>query len=349
MACTHPYIINGRVVSCGKCISCRKKRINDWAVRLVLESKYFKGLSTYITLTYNDANLPAGGVLFKEDYQNFFKRLRKQLDLHYNSRKIRYFLCGEYGEQGSRPHYHLILFGLPFTPEIYQLILKCWGKGFIYFKPFDFHNARYVAKYCVKQFVKSKSYSYIDPLTGEYFDKLVPEFVTMSRRCGLGYKYLFDHELEFMTSNIVQIGKFGYSIPTSFRQKLRKQGYRKYDTIHIMYNERKFNKPLTDIPFDLKVWLLVKHNIDIKKYGGNVVIIPFCDYFDGLERNLSRETSWCRSHHIDDRFFYARKFDYRFPDVMEQKYMDYCGVKSSYDYFCSLKEVVYNDFEYFFY
>ena len=66
--------------------------------------------NAFVTLTYADDQLPDGNSLCPEDVTKFLKRLRKRID----PVKIRYFLCGEYGEGStSRPHYHLILFGLP--------------------------------------------------------------------------------------------------------------------------------------------------------------------------------------------------------------------------------------------
>lgn len=47
--------------------------------------------------------------LRKDDVQKFMKRLRKNLS-KYDSEKIRYFVCGEYGPVHFRPHFHLLLF-----------------------------------------------------------------------------------------------------------------------------------------------------------------------------------------------------------------------------------------------
>ncbi|EBW8988162.1 hypothetical protein BXL21_24545 [Salmonella enterica subsp. enterica serovar Enteritidis] len=44
----------------------------------------------FITLTYNDENLPEGGTLVRKHLTDFFKRLRK----HFTGRTIRYFACG---------------------------------------------------------------------------------------------------------------------------------------------------------------------------------------------------------------------------------------------------------------
>jgi len=43
------------------------------------------------------------------------KRLRK----HYSGRTIRYYMCGEYGENMGRPHYHAVFFNLRFADQLY--------------------------------------------------------------------------------------------------------------------------------------------------------------------------------------------------------------------------------------
>ena len=90
-------------LSCGKCVECQMNYSNSWALRCVQEMKYHK-IACFVTLTYNEKNLPQHGV-DKNEIQKFIKRIRK------DNNKLRYFACGEYGSKGLRPHYHLIFFG----------------------------------------------------------------------------------------------------------------------------------------------------------------------------------------------------------------------------------------------
>ena len=60
--------------------------------------------SIFVTLTYNNKNLPKigkKGNLIKKDFQDFMKRLRQpNQELNwYPNKKIRYFHAGEYGEK----------------------------------------------------------------------------------------------------------------------------------------------------------------------------------------------------------------------------------------------------------
>jgi hypothetical protein len=100
------------VVPCGQCLGCRLDKANDWAIRCVHEAKLHLH-NCFITLTYNDDCLPADGSLHREHLQLFFKRLRRYLDYHDNS-KIRFLCCGEYGDLNRRPHYHILCFSVVF-------------------------------------------------------------------------------------------------------------------------------------------------------------------------------------------------------------------------------------------
>ena len=51
--------------------------------------------------------LDVDGDVIIEGVQLFFKRLRKQL----SPNPLRFFQCGEYGEETFRPHHHVVLPG----------------------------------------------------------------------------------------------------------------------------------------------------------------------------------------------------------------------------------------------
>jgi len=123
-----------------------------WATRCVHESAFHEE-NAFVTLTYNDENLPADKSIRKSELQRFFKRLRKSIDVN-EGRKIKYFACGEYGmekdEHGipkERPHYHAIIFGLSPWGEDKWEIKDAWEKGFVYTGTVTYDSARYVAEY----------------------------------------------------------------------------------------------------------------------------------------------------------------------------------------------------------
>jgi hypothetical protein len=146
MQCTSPITLveqDNMIVPCGKCLSCRIKKRQEWAMRMLHERDSWKD-SLFLTLTYDNDHLPIGSkglpTLKKEHLRNFIKRIRHHLRIQYFmykpgtkkplkryfEYKLRYFACGEYGEETQRPHYHAIIFGLSQFGEHRELIKKQW-------------------------------------------------------------------------------------------------------------------------------------------------------------------------------------------------------------------------------
>lgn len=155
----------------------------------------------FITLTYDEKNIPVGGSLEKRDLQLFFKRLRKEY-----GKGIRYFACGEYGETTARPHYHAAVFGVRFPDCILHTrnrngdrlfvsnaLARIWNKGHCLVGELTNKSAAYVARYVTKKVNgKGADDHYLNKETGEVLPK---EFVLMSRGSkkigtgGLGKRY----------------------------------------------------------------------------------------------------------------------------------------------------------------
>lgn len=167
------------LVPCNKCVECCKRYTRDLSIRMYMESLSHKH-SLFLTLTYSPENLPSGGSLTKRDPQLFLKRLRKRLG---SSCKIRYVLCGEYGDKGSRPHYHAVIYGLdPLNPSVCKYIEESWTLGFVHIgKNVSISAMRYLAKYVSKKRSQASLYSSLD---------LLPPFLLSSRRNGIGYAYV---------------------------------------------------------------------------------------------------------------------------------------------------------------
>ena len=210
MPCYHPlkayklfsgevvFIERGDVVAslslpCGRCVGCRLERSRQWAVRCIHEAQMHP-VNSFVTLTYDDEHLPLGGSLDYRDFQLFAKRLRKRLG------KFRYYMCGEYGEQTSRPHYHACLFGLDFPdkkpirsrdgrPYLFdsRILSDLWGLGLCSIGAVTFESAAYIARYVMKKQTGEAAklhYRRVDS-EGEVF-YLTPEFAHMSLKPGIG-------------------------------------------------------------------------------------------------------------------------------------------------------------------
>lgn len=96
------------LLPCGQCVGCKLEYSRQWAMRCVHEASLYSE-NCFVTLTYNEANLPRDGMLCLRDFQLFMKRLRK-----FSGRGVRFFACGEYGSDKGRPHYHACIFNFFF-------------------------------------------------------------------------------------------------------------------------------------------------------------------------------------------------------------------------------------------
>lgn len=170
---------------CGQCIGCRLERSRQWAVRCTHEASLHED-NCFVTLTFKDECLPPGGSLDGKVFQDFMKRLRFRF-----GSGIRFFHCGEYGEKFGRPHHHACLFNFDFgdkeiwrkTREGFPIwrsasLEELWPFGQSEIGSVSFESAAYVARYITKK------------VTGEsaeaHYGGRKPEFVTMSRRPGIG-------------------------------------------------------------------------------------------------------------------------------------------------------------------
>lgn len=181
----------GYIVSCGRCINCRRNKSFRWTRRLLMESDAYQDDDMcFLTLTYDDDHLPVDGLLNYEHVQGFLKRLRKSV-----SDRLRFFCCGEYGDTFGRPHYHMILFGHDFftgskiagygengVPLFHHSVIdSAWPFGFAEFGTCDQASIQYVAGYVAKKYKTDN----IHPEA--------PPFVRMSLKPGIGRLFLEKH------------------------------------------------------------------------------------------------------------------------------------------------------------
>lgn len=195
-------------IPCGQCVGCRLEHSRQWAVRCMCESEYHEH-NYFITLTYDEENVPRSTyvdengefqeslTLVKKDLQDFNKRLRS--DLEYNGKDgFRFFACGEYGSASARPHYHMIAFGLELDDlqlwsnnkgvSLYNspFLSKKWGKGHVVVGSVTFESCAYVSRYIMKKHKGQSAHIYDD-------FNIVPEFIVMSRKPGIGKDYFSDN------------------------------------------------------------------------------------------------------------------------------------------------------------
>lgn len=190
--------VKGLSLPCGCCIGCKLERARQWAVRIMHEAKMHDD-NSFITLTYSDENLPKDGSLSVVTCQLFLKRLRARLA----PKRVRFFLCGEYGEKYGRPHYHAIIFGEDFSRDRVSLskslrfsgssdfvgyssefLSETWGLGLVHVGDVSFESAAYVANYATKKILTNRE-DEAKRLCGRK-----SEFLLMSRRPGIGRSWI---------------------------------------------------------------------------------------------------------------------------------------------------------------
>lgn len=226
------------LLPCCKCMLCTCRYRLHWVLRCVHELHYYDEAS-YLTLTVDDDHInelfPPLGKAFTSDYvwnsldhrpfQLFMKRLRiclqrgfevltpvSRLESLVNSpislktcyhgeegKPLRFFMCGEYGDNTHRPHYHAILFGfyppdarpLPGTKlSVSDFLSDVW--------PFGFHTVARVEPDCVSYVAGYVDKKMDDCRMAWASNNVAPEYICMSRGCkkigtgGIGSKFACD-------------------------------------------------------------------------------------------------------------------------------------------------------------
>lgn len=226
---------------CGRCVGCRLERSRKWAMRCMHESQLHQH-SSYLTLTYDDEHLPEDGSLNYRHFQLFMKRLRKEYG------KLRFYMCGEYGEKNLRPHYHAIIFGLYLPDRIpwkrtasgffvdrSPTLERLWPYGFSSVGEVTFESAAYVARYVMKKQTGQNAkilgtYRRVNENTGEVTEAL-PEFNKMSLKPGIGSGWLEKYHSDVYPHDYVVINGTKCKPPRYYDEKYKKKNIDKYEEI----------------------------------------------------------------------------------------------------------------------
>lgn len=240
---------------CGQCRHCRADRARMWALRCYHEAQTTEqkrdpetGVplgNCFLTLTYDDEHLPEDWSVDVRHWQDFAKRLR----YHYG--KLRFFHCGEYGDENLRPHYHALIFGQDFRQGAVRVkkdlftnkeIEKIWGMGIVGIGDVTFASACYVARYVMKKRTVPNAedpdvleaqaeywsdYQRFNPETGEVW-MVKPEYVTMSRNPGIGSDWFHKYKNDVYPSDEVIAEGKRYRPPRYYDEKLDKEELASY-------------------------------------------------------------------------------------------------------------------------
>lgn len=220
-------------VACGQCLGCRRDRNLMWAMRIVHESCLHVDHygNCFVTLTYRSKDecteeqrekrqhIPGDYSLKVSDFQKFIRKLRRHFPQH-----IRYFHCGEYGDENLRPHYHACLFNVSFDDMVIEqsdqgiitysspTLEKLWPHGFCTIGELNYDTAAYTSGYILKKINgKQADEHYLRNDEDGVANWVLPPYITMSLKPGIGEKFYNKFKSDFFPSDTSPIPGKGVS------------------------------------------------------------------------------------------------------------------------------------------
>lgn len=222
-----------KLLPCGQCLSCRLTKAQHWATRILHEAQMHDA-NCFVTLTYEDAQLPRFGQLVPLHAKQFMRRVVVALG------KTRYFLVGELGDDNHRPHYHAILFGQDFGADRYfwrtskdghrcyrsPKLEQLWPYGLCEITDVTTGTAEYIGRYSVKKqngdrAAAAADQEFFDPATGEVVagSAFLP-FARMSLRPGIGSSWFDRFARDVFPSDFLVIDGTKRAVPPFYTKRL---------------------------------------------------------------------------------------------------------------------------------
>ncbi len=225
---------------CGSCEGCRSVRIKNWAIRGYHESLTNTRLTSYgpvingcfVTLTYDEDNVPSDYSLRLADWKSFCKKLRRDVG------KFRFLACGEYGPKGQRPHFHACIYGIDFHEDreicatstakkdsvewTSNTLSRTWKRGFCTLGPLSFATASYTAGYVMKK-LSGAQHLQTNAIYGADSRPILlrkQEFNVMSKNPGLGAKWFEKYWSDVYPEDCVHIEGKTYRPPSYYDELL---------------------------------------------------------------------------------------------------------------------------------
>lgn len=220
---------------CGVCRDCRLYKAREWAIRAQHEASLHPR-NSFLTLTFADDP----GSISKRDLQLFFKSLRKVIPV-----PVRYFAVGEYGEQFSRPHYHVCLFGYDFpnkkpwrkTPKgslvyVDETLSKAWPHGWANIGELNANSAGYTARYSLKKISgDAEQMHYTREFNGTEIN-VTPEFQLSSKRPAIGLRWIEQYWPEVARNDFVILNGKEAPVPRYYADWIKKHQPEAYEKMH---------------------------------------------------------------------------------------------------------------------
>lgn len=218
-------------VPCRGCLGCRIAHEEEWSIRIMHECQMHED-NQYITLTYDEEHIPWDHGLHHSHWQTFMRRLRKA-----TPEKLRFYMCGEYGDLHSRPHFHCIVNNLKLPDLIHTgvsegnkiytsaIIADAWQRqGNVYIgETVTRAVALYVAGYMLKDSDKQwkNNWEWPNKITGEMHARKKP-YCQMSTHPGIGKPWLDKYFADVFPHDSVNVGGKEHPTPKYYRRILER-------------------------------------------------------------------------------------------------------------------------------
>ena len=187
--------------------------------------------SSFVTLTYDERNLPEDGSLDPRDHTEFVAKLRSHL--WRRDKTFRYYMCGEYGEKFQRPHFHYLIFGYEFPDkqpfkvhrgEQYyrsEELETLWTYGQSLIGHVTVESAAYTARYVLKKQTGKGAVRHYKNDDGVV---LCPEFARMSLKPGIGAEWFekYGESDVYDSGDFIVINGKKYSTPRFYDRLLER-------------------------------------------------------------------------------------------------------------------------------
>lgn len=185
--------------------------------------------SCFVTLTYDEGNLPFDESVDVAHWQKFAR------DLRYEVGKFRYLHVGEYGGKFGRPHYHALLFGVDFSEDRVELrrgsrgafrsgtLEKVWGRGLTECADLSYANAFYCARYVVEKITGEEAEAHYTRKRDGQEWQVRPEYSTQSRRPGLGASWFARYWRDVYPDDCVRLADGKVFPPPAYYDALLKK------------------------------------------------------------------------------------------------------------------------------
>nr|QJB19485.1 MAG: replication initiator protein [Microvirus sp.] len=241
-------------IPCGQCWGCRLRRAQDWELRITHEAAMWPR-NCFVTLTYARDKLPPNGSLCHRDFQLFMKRLRKIGGVRVGKKVVypvrRFYMCGEYGEENGRPHFHACLFNVDFDDRVLagksrsghdfygsELLSRLWPYGRAMVQDLVPETASYCARYVMKKVTGDAAELHYRRVVDGREVELIPEYNAMSLKPGVGARWFEKYSRDVFPHDFVIQRGAERQVPKYYDKLLKRAKYAKADEVEFARQKR---------------------------------------------------------------------------------------------------------------